>query len=51
MKHLCICDPSYKPETRQAGGADGGAGGNDDGDDDATTTVLQLKNLSPSGSK
>lgn len=42
-----MCDPFYKPETRQAGGAGGGAGG----DDHATTTVLQLKTLSPSGSK
>lgn len=47
MKHLCICDPSYKPETRQAGGDGGGDGGGDD----ATTTISQLKNLSPSGSK
>lgn len=47
MKHLCMCDPFYKPETRQAGGAGGGDGGGDD----ATTTILRLKNLRPSGSK
>lgn len=42
MKHKYICDPFYKPETRQVVVTMTVV---------STTIILQMKKLSPSGSK